>query len=590
MAIKSFRLKLALSFLILATVPLIFAAFILDKKLEENALQEIRLSLVKQALLIESSISPQRLEPQHREYLQAVCQKLSEKIRARITIIDLKGTVLADSEKTAAEIPGMENHLDRPEIRAAQAQGSGYEVRYSPTLKIDMLYLAMLIKNNDADAGFVRLALGLSQVQRMLGATRSTILLSMLFAVTLAWVIGVLLIRTMVRPINRIIYASKKFSQGDFSHRIHHDAKDELGALAKTLNQMAWDLEDRINRMELQNQQLRSMFQGMVEGIILVDRKGVVLSVNPTAEKIFELAQAEVEGKLFLETVRNPELSEIIQEVLVRQRTISQELAIVWPVNKTFQINAAPIFEQGAVMGCLLVIHDITEIRRLETMRSDFVANVSHELKTPLTSIKGFVETLRDGALDDKDNARHFLEIIQDHTDRLNSLINDLLDLSYLESGKAALVKEEIALRALIDRVVSGFQAQAKVKGVLIQNDVLAAVRVSADKAKLEQVVTNLIDNAVKFNKEQGSIRIFCAQEAAGLKITVQDTGLGIPVKDLPRIFERFYRVDKARSRELGGTGLGLSIVKHIVELHAGTVGLDSTEGHGSSFWFTLPL
>lgn len=589
MVIKSFRVKLAVSLLVLATVPLIFAALILDKRLEENALLEIRSSLLRQARLVESFVSPRPLTPQNREYLQTVAKQLSAEIQSRITFIDVQGHVIADSEKDLADIPLMENHRDRPEIRAAQSEGVGYEVRHSLTLNTDMLYLAVLIKDRQKDEGFVRLALTLSQVQRMLAATRNTIMVSMIFALALAWCIGVLLIRSMVRPINRIIYASGKFSQGDFSHRIYHDSPDELGALAKTLNQMAWDLEDRINRMELQNQQLRSVFQAMVEGIILVDKKGVILSINPTIEKIFKVAQEEAEGKLFLETIRNPEIAEIIQEALTAQKILSKELDIVWPVRRTFQINAAPIFEAGAVMGCLLVIHDITEIRRLETMRSDFVANVSHELKTPLTSIKGFVETLRDGAIDDRENARHFLEIIADHTERLNSLINDLLDLSYLESEKARLTKEDVPLAALAGQVVSGFQAQAKPKAITILNEIDAGARVRADRAKLEQVLTNLIDNAIKFNKEKGSIRIYSANEGQNLKVTIEDTGAGIPAKDLPRIFERFYRVDKARSRELGGTGLGLAIVKHIIELHNGSVGLDSAEGHGSSFWFTLP-
>lgn len=588
MVIKSFRTKLALSFLALALFPLIFAAFILDKRLEENALEEIKSSLFKQALLVESYLRQDRLDPENRQNLETVVKHLAQRVNARITVIHSDGIVLADSEKTTIEAEQLENHLNRPEIRQAKGSGIGSEVRRSPTLNIDMLYLAVPIGKAESPAGFVRLALGLSQVQEMLSSTRNVILLSLLFALALAAVIGVLLVRSIVSPINKIMYASRRFGQGEFAHRIHHDAQDELGALAKILNRMAGDLEDRIRHMELQNQQLRSVFQSMIEGIILVDKRGVVLSVNPTIEKIFNVAKEDVEGKLFLETIRNTDIAQVFQDILLAQKAVSRELTIVWPVKKTFQINAAPIFEAGSVTGCLLVIHDITEIRRLETIRSDFVANVSHELKTPLTSIKGFVETLRDGALDDKENALHFLEIIREHTDRLNNLINDLLDLSCLESEKAVLKKEEISLGALIERVVSAFQAQVKEKGIQIQNEVSQNSRVLADKAKLEQVLTNLIDNAIKFNKETGVIRIFASRQDAGVKVTVEDSGSGIPVKDIPRIFERFYRVDKARSRALGGTGLGLAIVKHIVELHGGAVGVESTEGHGSSFWFTL--
>ncbi|MDD5347652.1 MAG: ATP-binding protein, partial [Candidatus Omnitrophica bacterium] len=402
--------------------------------------------------------------------------------------------------------------------------------------------------------------------------------------------IVVLLTSAIARPITRIIYASRRFAKGEFAHRIHYDSRDEIGSLAGTLNQMAQDIEEKIRHLQFQNQQLRSVFESMVEGMILVDKEQMVLSVNSTVEKIFGVARQEAEGRLFLEAIRNADIAEVVNLVLARGEAVSRELSIVWPVKKTFQINAAPIFETGAVAGCLLVVHDITEIRRLETIRSDFVANVSHELKTPLTSIKGFVETLAEGALEDKANARHFLSIIQEHADRLNNLINDLLDLSYLESKEIVVAKEELSLKNLIDRVVSGFQSQARKKTVQVYNEVSDKVRVRADRAKLEQVLTNLVDNAIKFNKEKGSIRILSSQDAAGVRVAIEDTGLGIPAKDIPRIFERFYRVDKARSRELGGTGLGLSIVKHIVELHAGSVGVESTEGLGATFWFILPL
>jgi two-component system phosphate regulon sensor histidine kinase PhoR len=254
-----------------------------------------------------------------------------------------------------------------------------------------------------------------------------------------------------------------------------------------------------------------------------------------------------------------------------------------------FEINAAPIFDKDMVRGCLVVIHDITQIRHLETMRQDFIANVSHELKTPLTSIKGFVETLLGGALKDKENSRHFLEIIQSHTERLNNLVNDLLSLSYLESREIQLDLEVFNLKDLVDEVMSGFAVRLKNRSIAVRNDLSGDLSVKADKEKIEQTITNLIDNAVKFNKEKGHLKIYAKEEDNEVKIIIEDSGAGIPTKDIPRIFERFYRVDKTRSRELGGTGLGLSIVKHIVELHSGKVGVESTEGLGSKFWFTLP-
>ena len=258
-------------------------------------------------------------------------------------------------------------------------------------------------------------------------------------------------------------------------------------------------------------------------------------------------------------------------------------------MRKIFQASVTPIFESKSVAGCLVVLHDITEIKRLETMRSDFVANVSHELKTPLTSIKGFVETLLDGALDDKEHGRNFLQIIQGHSQRLESLVNDLLSLAHLESKDIVLEKREFDLKEQVEEIVSGFQSQIKKKGISITNELPSNLSIRADKNRIDQVVTNLIDNAIKFNKESGSIKIYSQGSGETIKITIEDSGVGVPEKETPRIFERFYRVDKARSRSLGGTGLGLSIVKHIIELHAGEVGVESTEGFGSKFWFTLP-
>ncbi|MDD5692760.1 MAG: ATP-binding protein [Candidatus Omnitrophica bacterium] len=348
-------------------------------------------------------------------------------------------------------------------------------------------------------------------------------------------------------------------------------------------------LKERLNTLENENNRGRAILDSMVEGVIVVDKDTRVLSLNPTAEKIFNTTRESALGRIFLEVFPNNDIAEVIALVLGRGEFISRELNLVWPVQKVFQVNASPISESGAVSGCLLVIHDITEIRRLENMRRDFVANVSHELKTPLTSIKGFVETLLEGALDDKENSVNFLKIINNHADRLNTLINDLLDLSHIESKGVALKKDKFALSILVDEIMPVFRSHAKKKGIEIRNEIPQGLQITADRSKIEQVLVNLINNAIKYNKEKGSVRIYSEPLASGIKVVVEDSGAGIPAKDIPRIFERFYRVDKARSRELGGTGLGLSIVKHIIELHSGSVGVESTEGLGSKFWFTIP-
>jgi two-component system phosphate regulon sensor histidine kinase PhoR len=451
-----------------------------------------------------------------------------------------------------------------------------------------MLYVALPIKDKTGIPGLLRLSLPLESVQKTLFAIRKIVLIGLTFALVFAFILGSIVAGRTINPINRMIQISRRFSKGDFSRRIIHVSKDEIGELAATLNKMAQDIEDKIKEVKTQNQKLAAIFNSMIEGIIVVDKISHIISINPTIEKIFSVSRKEVEGRAFLEAIRNNDIYEVISSVLTKGKPLSAEISLILPVRRTFEINATPIFDNNVVSGCLIVIHDITEIRRLETVRSDFVANVSHELKTPLTSIKGFVETLLEGALDDKENNRNFLKIIQDHAERLDTLVNDLLSLSHLESKEIMLKKTNFNLKQQVESVISGFRSQLKKKDIEIKNDLPAGISLAADKDKLEQVVTNLIDNAIKFNKEKGFVRVFSEEINGKLKITVEDSGIGIPEKDIPRIFERFYRVDKARSRELGGTGLGLSIVKHIVELHNGSVGVESTEGIGSTFWFIL--
>jgi len=566
-----------------------FIAFFLDKNLEENSLHDIKASLINQAYLIANQISSENLIKENISYLDSLVKMLSPRIKCRMTIINNQGRVLADSQKSLKEISGMESHTNRPEIKLALSGKIGEGIHYSATLKIDMLYVALPIQDKDEIVGAVRLALPLSHVQKILFAIRRTVFLSLFFALGLAFVLGSVLTSGIIRPVNKIIHASRRFAAGDFSHKIFLGSKDEMGELAATLNKMAQNLEDKIKETEIKNQQLVAILESMAEAIIVVDKTSRIVSVNPTTEKIFNIFKQEAEGKIFLEVIRNNDIAQIIHNVLTNGKFQSSELSLVWPVQKIFQIDASPIFEKDTVSGCLLVIHDITEIRRLETMRRDFVANVSHELKTPLTSIKGFVETLLEGAWEDKANSRHFLQIIQDHANRLDALVNDLLDLSYLESQEVSLEKEEVNFKKLVDDVLSGFKSQLKKRSISAKNDLSSDLSLRVNKDKIAQVFTNLLDNAIKFNQEKGSIKIYRQDSENKIKVNVEDSGIGIPAKDIPRIFERFYRVDKARSRELGGTGLGLSIVKHIVELHGGTVGVESTEGLGSKFWFTLP-
>jgi len=583
------KFKIILLYVFVILVSFGLTSYFLDKNLEENSLSNIQSSLISEAYLIENQISVDSLKKGDVASLDALVKVLSPQIKSRITIINKEGKVLADSEKSQQETLKMENHLNRPEIITALTGKIGIDTRFSNTLKIDMLYVALPIKENNQVIGFLRLAIPLESVQKMLSTIRKIVFWGLLFALGFAFVLGYIVTTRITKPINRIIEASRKFSEGDFTHRIINHSKDEIGELALTLNKMAQDLEDKIREIKKQNQELAAIFNSMIEGIIVVDNTRRIVSINPAVEKIFGILNKDAQGRAFLEVIRNNEISEIINSVLAVGKSLSAEITLVLQGHRIFELNAVPVFENDSVNGCLVVVHDITEIRRLETVRSDFVANVSHELKTPLTSIKGFVETLLEGALDDKKNSHNFLTIIQNHADRLNSLVNDLLSLSHLESKDMTLEISEVNLHQVAGEVILGFGSQLKKKKVEIIEELGSDILVKADKDRIKQVFTNLIDNAIKFNKKDGIVKIYAEEINGKIKITIEDSGAGIPEKDIPRIFERFYRVDKARSRELGGTGLGLSIVKHIVELHGGMIAVESTEGLGSRFFFTLP-
>ncbi|MCG8430710.1 MAG: cell wall metabolism sensor histidine kinase WalK [Candidatus Omnitrophica bacterium] len=390
-------------------------------------------------------------------------------------------------------------------------------------------------------------------------------------------------IREMIRSLEEI-------AGGNLDRRVPSFPSGPLGRLSVSLHSLLRVMRERITRLEKENRQMETMLNSMIEGVIAVDKQTRIILVNPTVTSLFHIDDETVEGKLFLEVFRNTDIAELISSVLSGGKYRSDEITLTWPLQKVFQVSASPLFQEKTVSGCLLVIHDVTDIRKLERMRSDFVANVSHELKTPLTSIKGFVETLLEGALDDKENSIAFLRIIQNHTERLNHLINDLLSLSRVESKSIELEVVDIPLKEMLNSVLAGFRAKIRKKSIAVEVTVSETRVIRADRDNLEQVLINLIDNAIKFNREKGTLIISCTPLDTQVKIAVEDTGSGIPAKDLPRIFERFYRVDKARSRALGGTGLGLSIVKHIIDLHGGTVGVESTEGIGTQVWFTLPI
>ncbi|NOX98050.1 MAG: phosphate regulon sensor histidine kinase PhoR [Nitrospirae bacterium] len=420
---------------------------------------------------------------------------------------------------------------------------------------------------------------------------RNMMFLGAVLGSLLALGIGFLVARTVTKPLREMTKISLDMARGNFTRKLRVDSKDEIGQLADALNRMSKELKNRIRTITKDRDEILAILSSIVEGVVAVDKEERVILFNSASENIFSLSQDKVIGEFCWEILRNNELNSLLKEALSKGELFSRDLTLLFPQERIFEVHAVPLGDKEKVWGAVAVLHDITGIKKLEKMRVEFVANVSHELRTPLTSIRGFVETLKEGAIDDPEAKVRFLKIIEKHADRLNSLINDLLHLSRIESQEIKMEFQSINFKELIDEVVSNFRKKIERKALTIEVNIPPNFpHLTADSERIERVLGNLLDNAIKFTPEGGKICFTALNNNGNIRIEVSDTGIGIPREHLSRLFERFYRVDKARSRELGGTGLGLAIVKHIVRAHGGTVGVESEPGKGSKFFFTLPI
>ena len=451
-------------------------------------------------------------------------------------------------------------------------------MKFFSTLKFRVLLsCALVVLSVLAAAAYVRLDLSRSAA---LGLAVSALVFLAAF-----W----LIVLYISREFGEIITGSKRFAAGDFGYRIPAGSSGELRKLSETLNYMAGEVSGKMREAQLRRLELEAAFRDMSEAIVVTDGAGAITRINPRGRQLMGVKGFGAEGMRLSDMPAGPELSSAAIKALSSGFPVSFDIEPAAAPGTVLAVSASPIIEEGRVRGCVLVARDITAPRHLENMRKDFVANVSHELKTPLTVIRGSAETLLNGALEDREHGPGFARSILDQAVRLDNLVNDLLKVSYAESGLASVEKTAVDLAELADATVGGLAPILAKKKVSFSSLVPRGLEVRADKDKLSQVLINLLDNAAKYNREGGKIKLSASPEGGGIKVSIEDNGPGIPAVHLPRIFERFYRVDKARSRELGGTGLGLSIVKHLVELHGGTVGVESAEGRGSIFWFTLP-
>lgn len=543
---------------------------------------------VRRQLLLGRSLLESRLRADGgRQEFQKIARDIGDPLALRVTIIDKSGEVRGDTDLSDEQVRVVGNHADRPEVKAALLSGFGMSNRFSGTLGKTMLYMAVPFRGA---SGVLRFSVPLREIEAFQSRARNVagegilgiLLISLLFTFLLSFLIS--------RPLRKMSSVAEGMARGDFSRKLFMHSRDEIEDLARALNSLSDQVREKIDSLSAERAKLDLVLSSMFEGVIATDAQERIILMNPSLRRLF-MVSVDPEGRKPLEVIRNSTIGGMVDRILKGQQLATEEVTVSVPEERVVQVNGVPIVRNGITEGTILVFHDITELRRLEKVRREFVANVSHELRTPISSIKGYAETLLEGAIDDKDNAREFLSIIVQDANRLAALINDLLDLSKIESGKMAVSFSPLDPGQMLKKAVQVMERQAAAKAVSVACIVPQGLPpVLADETMFLQVMINLLDNAIKYTPEKGSVTVSAVISGGFLQVDVSDNGMGIPEQDLSRVFERFYRVDKARSRELGGTGLGLSIVKHIVEIHHGRVWVKSGPGTGSVFSFTIPL
>ena len=577
------------SFLLITLLSLLAVSWYASSSLRHFFLDQTAVDLKTRALLVEKQIGA-HLAPLNSAAVDAICKEIGKHAATRITVILPSGKVVGDSRETPSL---MDNHANRPEIATALAGKTGMSRRYSNTLMQKMMYVAVPLQKNQTLFGVIRVSLPTTSIDRELRSIQIKIALGGLLIAVVAAGISLLISRRISRPIEEMKKGADHFAAGDLTHRLAAPDSEELGSLAEALNQMAAQLDHRIKTIISQRNELETVLTSMLEGVIAVDNEERIINMNAAAAGFFNCRPEEFQGRALQEIIRNSALQQFVRTSITSQVPKEDDITLYHNGEKTLHLQSSPLLDANKEhIGTLLVFNDVTHFRRLENMRRDFVANVSHEIKTPLTAIKGFVETLHQGSVDNPEEANRFLGIIKKHVNRLSSIIEDLLSLSRIEQeDEGATIKlAEGYIKDVFQSAMQICRSKAEEKNITISPFCDRQISANFDATLLEQAVVNLLDNAIKNSEPQSTIHLKAHRNNSGIKIRVEDQGIGIAKKHLPRLFERFYRVDKARSRKMGGTGLGLAIVKHIAQAHGGNVSVESTLGKGSTFTIYLPI
>ncbi len=568
---RSLFYKIFFSYMVIISVSFFLLDIFMRDEVKEVLTSRIENELFSYAKLIDLTFSGKASEH---------VKPIAEISDSRITLIDTRGKVFADSEKDAVLL---ENHFNRPEIQEARLRGTGKSVRYSDSLSIDMLYVAVAVQDGKDIKGYIRLARPLHEVQKIIDKVYQYILLSIGIVAILALGIALFFSYRLYEPIKTMKQFTEKLRRGEPVGSIILGTSDETRILADNINYLVEELKDKVRVAHEEKSKLMTAFTSMNEGVLIINGKDLIEFISPVLSNMLAVQYGDVNGKTLMEAFRNIDLQKAFQEFKEKQINISREIVLGNMEKVILSVSFSAVHGLPDEGKTMIVFHDVTRLKKLEQIRMDFAANVTHEIRTPLTAIIGYLETIKNGAINNIEETKKFIDIILKQAERLNRLVEDLLTISNIEMKETKLDFEDVSLNMAVNNVVSLVDTKAKSKNITIHNNVrenLAPIK--ADRDKLTQIFVNLLDNAVKFTPENGEVFIEEKEEGDFVAVSVRDTGIGVPGDEVQRLGERFYRVDRSRSRELGGTGLGLSIVKHLMIAHGGRMEIESQLGKGT--------
>ncbi|AKG34096.1 two-component system histidine kinase PnpS [Paenibacillus durus] len=591
---KPFRVRLSLILMTLIGISMIGAGFTMAHLFKNSHVAALEDHMSREInLLLGTMEFPDMNAPDAINYYTGQAKSIGKLTNSRVTFITQEGKVIGDSERNPLL---MDNHSNRQEEIIAAKDGIGRAIRYSDTLKKNMLYVAQKVSSQNGNFnGYIRLSLTLDNVEQGVNRAWTIMAGGLVLLFIAAAVVSYRVSLSLTSPLEQITRVARRITDLDYDARVSLNRRDEIGQLATAINAMADSLQTQLRTIRDNENLLQSVLDNMTGGILLVNERGEIALLNKAAEKMLDVNAEDLVGRSFRELKRHYELTRILEDGLFRREPVHEERSFYNSGERIMRLDGVPMTQDDSYHGMLFLLQEVTEIRRLERMRSEFVANVSHELKTPVAAVKGFAETLLGGGVKDEKTAKSFLQIIYDENERLNRLIGDILELSKIESKRVQLECSPVHLAAFFDSLLETMSKVAEKKNISLSAEVPEELFIEADEDKLRQIFLNLLSNAINYTHEGGNVKVRAMNRlkkdgTETVVFTVTDTGIGIPRKDLPRIFERFYRVDKARSRSSGGTGLGLSIVKHLMDLHRGVISVESDLGIGTTFTLELPL